>query len=184
MTDHIVSVDDNFNFPPQVVGALGKQLANADAGSLIRVDTTVGKRIFINDGVTEHMIFGDTGESNVSQLLSNGWVLVQPAGAMFIQRIGDIVHLRLRNLNGANATSDIFLTGLPIGFRPRSGNNRIPVIAGTSNSVSSTWALVRSYERDVRIPRNVGAIGTQYDYIEFSWITPDAWPTTLPGTSA
>lgn len=135
----------------------------------MRVDTSVGTRVFISDGVTEKMVSGDTGWRNISSELINGWT-----GSVWIKRDSTSVKVEVLDLLATNATDRAWLN-LPLGFMPsHSPLRRSLYLVGTTVAfkrvdVSSTLTL----EQYVASDRARGGI-------EFDPGT--AWPTELPGT--
>ena len=119
-----------------------------------------------------------SGPRDVSGILRNGWV-----GSVSLLRIGASVSVYFENLSSANATSSAFLT-LPSGFRPpaRPGARvyRAMITAG------GTPPVMRQADID---PYGHCRIFTTTDVAEsfsgsLEFTTPDAIPTTLPGTPA
>lgn len=135
----------------------------------LRVDNTVGKRIFITDGTTEHMVSGDTGWRDISGLLINGWT-ISPDGAR-IRRDANVVTLRIVGINKAAATNESFMKAIP-GFR--GGLQWHPWPEEQPETIlreqSGHWQRTKL---DVARPSG---------YATFTFPTTDSWPTTLPGT--
>lgn len=144
----------------------------------MRVDTTVGTRIFITDGVTEHMLKGETGRRRIESLVTNGWV----GGYLAIGRIGNEVHIFGTGFKGAESTSEIAFY-VPEGFRNNYFNAaRLPLSGAYTGSTGATavpMSIIYS-TGSFYISNNVaGAI-----VFSASWPTSDPWPTTLPGIPA
>lgn len=109
-----------------------------------------------------------------------GWrhITAPFAGELAIRRIGNIVYAVGENLRPA-ATGDNVLMALPSGFRPSGGKS--PVGVGFEGT---TLRQVQAFDYS---PFNltVKAIGAANSWVLFNhtWLTDDAWPSTLPGTA-
>ena len=152
------------------------KLTKIETSPPIRIDTTVGTRVFAGNT----MVYGDTGGRKIEDLATGFDFSASANHTMTIRRVGNEVTLEGM---GTRTEAVAFFTGtLPLGFRPKSGeyrSNRGLALVGTSlvplgnnNSVlrfSSTGSIV-----------DVGARA------EFTarWSTLDSWPTSLPGTPA
>ena len=140
-----------------------------DPALTLRVDNSVGTRVFVGDV----MIHGDTGWRDVTSLLRNGWT----ADTFLMRRVGDLVEVRVSNLNGTNATDFFFFTP-PEGFMPGAGSIRFSassndysisaerVNIGTSGAFSQVWRT--------DVTHTSAALFANY-------LTSNAWPTALPG---
>ena len=135
----------------------------------MRVDTTVGTRVFITDGVTEKMLSGDTGWRMIQ--LKTGW-----SGILKVKRVMNTVYW-----SGALVMPS---TGIIMGDVPSDG---FTVLAGTTPNL-----LGRNSDSGAVNAITVGGVlawaGTlvagQRLRFEGSYETESAWPTTLPGTPA
>ena len=139
-------------------------------------DESVGRRLFQWDANNSRFqqTFGDTGWRSVTDLLLNGWLT--SADRITIRRQNNVVTLMLGDMDGRSATTDVIMT-LPSGFRPDWQYN-VPSYA-TSGATSS-----RSV--NAVYTGNVTWCGTPrptYENASFTYLTSDAWPTTLPGTA-
>lgn len=119
------------------------------------------------------VVYGDTGSRTVTSSLTAG-AAVGSGGAVVIRRMGDTVHLMFNMIKSADATT----TGrnalvIPSGFRP--------VSAVYSRSYQNVNAYAAS--SDVYFGSLFANAGTPADYITFTYLTSEAWPTTLPGTA-
>ena len=119
-----------------------------------------------------------SGARDVSGILRNGW-----AGPVSVLRIGASVSVYFENLSSAEATSTVFLS-LPAGFRPPSRPGaRVYRSMITAGGVPP---VMRQADVDsggnCRIFTTTGVAETFSGSLEFT--TPDAIPTTLPGTPA
>lgn len=140
----------------------------------MRVDTSVGKRVFISDGGSEHLVLGDTDLRDITTLASG-----VTSGKIYVQRENSLVTLTFDTvlMGGATGTSYIMIPtgGIPSGFRPPLTfwyNNVDGPPAKRRIGVTSTGALV-VYLTPLPDDRYTGTI---------SWRTRNPWPTVLPGT--
>ena len=124
----------------------------------------------------------DTGLRALGSSLINGWT-TDHANRVLLRRIGNTVTLTARNLVGTGASS-AQLYVLPAGFRPRGGSSAYsPKFwaemsnGGTADSVSVSGAT-----------GSISVTGARASYTDGSfsatWTTPDAWPSSLPGSAA
>lgn len=146
----------------------------AQLNQAIRVDTSVGTRVFSGDT----MIYGDTGVRRVDSLATSTDFSGSQFHKMTIRRLGDRVTLEC---NATRSEADRWLTNeLPLGFRPKSGeyssnrgtalvnNSLTPVGNGnTINRISSVGEIISA--------------GSRFEF-RAEWATADAWPASLPGT--
>ena len=153
-----------------------REYVDSTIANALRVDTTVGTRVFAGNT----MAYGDTGGRKIEDLATGFDFSTSANHTMTIRRVGNEVTLEGM---GTRTEAVAFFTGtLPLGFRPKSGeyrSNRGLALVGTSlvplgnnNSVlriSSTGSIIDAGAR-----------------VEFSvqWPTLDSWPTSLPGTPA
>ena len=117
-----------------------------------------------------------SGARDIGGILRNGW-----AGSISLLRIGAAVSIYFENLSSAEATSTVFLS-LPAGFRPPSRPGaRVYRVMITAGGVPP---VMRQADIDsggnCRIFTPTGVAETFSGSLEFT--TPDAIPTTLPGT--
>lgn len=121
--------------------------------------------------------FGDTQERNITPgTLPSGIV----SSSLRIQRYGDTVHLWATNTEFSVATEIIYLAEIPAGFKPRlsSTPNQNPFAPGVSSG--GGMAVSRNSTNGLRVQSTIGQFRTFYT----SYLTSDAWPTTLPGVIA
>lgn len=152
----------------------------------MRVDTTVGTRIFISDGVTEQLVKSDTSHRDISGSLASGLTKsISPnATAPTIRRVNDQVFLSLY-LDVANSGTEVYVP--PYGFRPKPTISTPGQLFIDSTKVGSGlpsevkgWYLSKASG-----VRSSGALGFNTTImLTATWETPDPWPTTLPGTPA
>lgn len=127
------------------------------------------------------VVRGDTGVRHISSLIMPNWTLEGVLGAtLSVQRVGTRVTVVF---TGASVASETYseLVPLPTGFTPPSfgvfgsgyqASEGFPAIS------AGVWSLIpRLSVGPAPIPAGVQASVTA------SFITPDAWPSTLPGTN-
>lgn len=143
----------------------------------MRVDTSVGTRVFISDGVTERMISGRVSRKLTAPDYINGWAVDLAGLGIYLSRIDDLVTLEIpsRGLTGASATDNLWLA-LPLGFRKPLGIGNYGIFGYL---VENSLPISLSFDRD---NLSLSTRGMPNGMIQ--WRTTDAWPTTLPGTPA
>lgn len=173
--------------PQGIQGIQGEQGVQGESGpqglqglpgnATMRVDTSVGTRIFLSDGTTEHMIHGDTGIRNLGELLAEPSGAGLATGNFFIRREGNQVTLSAALK--AVATDTMWKgSAIPVGYRPANQleavayrlatlttNGKIRVLAGTLYWYLPTEVNVESF-------------------VTLVWTTTEAWPTTNYGVTA
>lgn len=133
----------------------------------IRVDTSVGTRVFVGDV----MIQGDTHGRSVKDLIAwdNGWQ--DSNTTLTVRRSNNVVTVNPnRLLHSAENAGNVTLITLPSGFRP------VGTVYDISSLRSRQITLESSGNIVVSNPRTI------LDYFTVSFVTADPWPTTLPGT--
>ena len=138
-------------------------------------DESVGRRLFQWDANNARwqQTYSDSGLRDTAVTVANSWAIY--GGYNHIRRVGNVVSLNLW-LDSTSASSDTIGT-IPSGFRPdRSLGLGIlaPVNAIRFFQVSSAGNI--SADR-AGITPNPGW------FIQATWVTSDAWPTTLPGSA-
>lgn len=150
--------------------------AIADAKEL-RVDTTVGTRVFVGDT----MIYGDTGWRNIKDVY-----VPEYSGALSIRRVNNFVTLRLTALA---PPEDVLRPTIAIlqGGLSAVGRSMLPLTQATAIGTQSRLWVDSSVIRIV-----MGNTSFINEYFTPStpltgtntFLTDDAWPTSLPGTPA
>ena len=156
--------------PAQLIGT-------GATGSGIRVDTTVGTRVFV--GTT--MIYGDTGWRDISADMINNWT-----GQIWVRRRGNDVTLVAQGVSGGSPSN---MLNLQSGFRTpifgRSGLNYgspYPMADGSSpTNILGGYLVVAGGGHILRAYLESGVASLLGDA---SWTTNDSWPSSLPGTPA
>ena len=149
-------------------------LPTHDPALTLRVDNSVGARVFVGDT----MIYGDTGWREL--VPENGWV-----GAIYVRRVNNTVYYRGKI--SAETASNSNAWDIPTGFR--AGN----IVSSNGHGYEYGRALVYTEETEPKV-RNVSFYFsrfsiTSYDPahtygINLSYPTTNPWPATLPGTPA
>lgn len=135
----------------------------------MRLDTTAGTRVFVTLGGADVMLSGDTGPRNIAALFDS--TKYTSLGRADLRREGGRVTLYIRQLKNPQNGQALFT--IPAGFRPPDIQN-FPV---------ST--LANAHRRAVIYANALSLNGLAANdelYFTISWMTTEAWPTTLPGT--
>ena len=163
-------------------------LAN-DIGAVatMRVDTTVGTRVFISDGTTEKMVSGDTGWRKVIVAPKAG---AHSGGEIRWRRSDNTVQLFLVGitlLEGAGFVVVLDAANIPLGFSAVA-TDRAFYLIGLANSATAAQVVSRytssaiawnhTLSGSTARPTSGGLQGV------LEWTTSDPWPTSLPGTPA
>lgn len=172
-------------------GAKGEpgEVTLAQLNQAIRVDTSVGTRVFAGDT----MIYGDTGRRMLTGWNSEGEVTygtlpsgIVPTpgvgGGMYIRRVGDRVTISLIAATADSTTPSI---SIPLGFRVTSAP--FPYI-NLQPARPSVTAIARVGANTIYLGGlTVGAtLADMRDTYAASlaWDATQTWPTSLPGTPA
>lgn len=153
----------------------------AIAQQTVRVDTSVGTRVFAGDT----MIYGDTG-----------WRMIPyhtevVSGELRIRRVNNTVALNLSAIVPVEGSGLFHImdsrssTSLPYGFRGRDNERNIYFVGEANNGTAAhrlafyshnlAWGGRAESLGGVRPPNLQGTI---------TWFANQAWPTSLPGTPA
>ncbi|UTN92028.1 hypothetical protein SEA_DARBY_23 [Arthrobacter phage Darby] len=144
-----------------------------------RTDQTAGRAMYQWDEINqrEQLIYGDTGWREVSALLVDGWT----SSGLFLRRLGSQVFLT-GIITGSSATSDHFLSLLnDVGFRPGSQSIFSPVLSDDYTSSRDLQFDATSTKMQVYV--RAAPVGKNWR-MAASWITPNSWPTSLPGAAS
>lgn len=112
--------------------------------------------------------YGDTGWRDLRGLLENGWT----ANTFSLRRVGDSVQIRIYNLDGRSATSDMVMV-YPRGFGHDGIGWYIPGTSGRDFAVSGL--------RNLNLSPGSLLFKGGFHYLTLA-ATNDRWPTDLPGT--
>lgn len=138
------------------------------------IDQTAGRTVKVWDYINnrEQLIYGDTGDRDISALLVNA------TGRVVISRAGNTVTL---DIMAVAPTSDLasggtFIT-IPAGFRPAVRRD-LPLPTNATASSSRSMFVLDSGAMGVWAPAT-----TDSYRISLSYRTANPWPTSLPGTA-
>lgn len=126
-----------------------------------------------DQAVTAAAALQDTGWRNISSLVNAGFTGV----TVYLRRSGSTVQIMISIPKQEFSVWPPSLVALPVGFRLRNFCY-MPFYTYSSTSLSQTAAFMFSY---------VGVRGTVHPFLvegSYTWLTSDAFPTTLPGTPA
>lgn len=182
------------------------RISMEDNLSLVKVDQSVGRRIFTWDTVNNRwqMTWGDTGWRQILAFDSSGTITEgafhaggfwQPrpgnAGFVWARRTTDSVHVWISNIKSTqtNQPDPRPVLTLPVGFRLagfNSGPGRFTQTASITLRDPSTGASVAGVASSqfLETTLGVGAYGTQLEIHSAmcSMPTIEPWPSSLPGT--
>lgn len=179
--------------PSLVSDALAQDSTIIDAvkqiNQAVRVDTTVGTRVFAGD----QMIYGDTGrralaswdaEGNITGNMPEG-LIPSPGtdGYVVIRRENNLVTMYIRGGEASGRT--VAVRDLPVGFSA-DGDTWELTFCRVGTHTDAKTAVVRlgashATFRGIEPGDQFG--GSQY-HVVFRWSPADAWPPSLPGTPA
>ena len=165
------------------------KLTKIETSPPIRIDTTVGTRVFAGDT----MIFGDTGRRMLTGWNSAGEVTygtlpsgIVPipgvSGGIYIRRIGARVTIYLIAAQAGSSAPSI---PIPDGFRVTSApfpyTNLLPIRAGgvTHARIGVAFIFLSEATKGANM-----ADGSNSYAASISWDATQSWPTTLPGLPA
>jgi hypothetical protein len=129
----------------------------------------------------------DTGWRTSSSSLITGVAKSASSGAAAICRVGDVVQVHFNVTISAGSVTQLTSGALTTGFRPSS---KIPIgIVGVSTASSAdaalgTTAALGYYAQTSPIRLTASAPNPGTVTWTASWITDDAWPSSLPGSAA
>lgn len=163
-------------------------LAN-DIGSVatMRVDTSVGKRVYIGNGSTEELVSADSGWRNIATYIgSQARIETGTPGGSFlrIRKTNHMVHLAFRiRVQGSHSQGSYvtFVEGLPAALSPYPTYGPLGMSAVAGKGVleidnAATSSALRAGNRNVTLADG-DIIAGQISYTAGI----DAWLTALPG---
>jgi hypothetical protein len=124
--------------------------------------------------------YGDTGWREVAMV--NSW-----SGSVYLRRIGATVHMRGWNsadgvIDSTSASSNTFIT-VPSGFiasLPERSNAPVGVLWKYANPVYASYYVVADTAGAFSCPARTAEL-----YLaSLSYLTAEAWPSSLPGSAA
>jgi len=150
-------------------------------GSYVEI-TSTGTAWILTGGVP------DTGSREVGGSIDADWALHGSAGFLVLRRVGNRVTLtgRIKRVtaSGSRADMDRVYT-IPTGFQARTSYVPLGTAVGPNYIIGVASNIASSAGFDVMF---TGASGTwaadEGVFFTASWITDNAWPTSLPGTAA
>jgi hypothetical protein len=159
---------------PTVATATALPAAAANAGKAYWVtDTAV---IVVSDGTRWRTAYGDTGVRDIKTLITDPNILQSaPVPIARLRRYGNSVEFYCDFKSIATTPASPFqVVVLPLGFRPSTPfYGPLRAYAALRNTTFGVSAIdLYSFPANTQ-DRFVG-----------TWLTPDAWPATLPGTAA
>ena len=161
------------------------KLTKIETSPPIRIDTTVGTRIFAGDT----MIHGDTGWRDMSQFLVAGLAVSSNFGRARMKRVASRVYFDLKLDVTQPGVTRVF-DGIPIGFRAMSLYPMDNQIFTASTTGAGASLLTSGTHVGVFYPNSsplqTGAATPWPEPGTIAWTssysTSDPWPTSLPGT--
>ena len=125
--------------------------------------------------------YADTGTRRV---VAPGDIVGMPNMEIYARRIGAEITIEMvEKVAGGTASGTIPLWSLPVGWRPVAGTIASTDVFNSGGSLITGPRLrhLSISPFDIRLQ---GAIAGERHYGVLQYLTPDAWPTTLPGTAA
>lgn len=145
-----------------------------------RVDQTAGRVIYQWDDLNnrEQLIYGDTGWRNIATSIAAGL-----GGTMLLRRSNNVCQMSATITIPDGTPLGTTLATIPSG----SGftlSNFVPAYIYTRPSASATQMGYRINADGTVVLTTSWPAGGASLYINNSWLTTDAWPTSLPGTAS
>lgn len=124
--------------------------------------------------VVEH---GDTGRRDLSaESLLNSWTVA--ASRFSVRRMGNMVEVELLADNTSASANAVY--ALPSGFRPQAVTYWGAANRSTTSDDAFSYSIAGSTgEISITSSQMSGSVG----YISATYLTADAWPSSLPGTA-
>jgi len=145
------------------------------------------KTAWISDGTTWRLVYGDTQHRDISSLMDSAWKLGAVGGGhLRLRRIENVIWIsgRLQRIAAGGAYGGQPVFTAPAGFLPNAaycplGN----VMLGSGKALGIVANLFGANRIDLYFYNVPGGAYVVDEYVQFtaSWVTTDAWPTTLPG---
>lgn len=130
--------------------------------------------------------YGDTGWRDITSAWNSGMSAGDGEVELLLaRRIGEVVRWFVR-VTSANFGVDVLQTvfAVPAGFRHWSGNLVwFSAVSNPHTAGRSEVAIGTKSNGELRVAYGVGS-GSQATTAELSYVTDQAWPTSLPGTAA
>jgi len=158
----------------------------AQLNQAIRVDTSVGTRVFSGDT----MIYGDTGrrvlvswdaDGNVTGNMPSGLIPTpKTAGHVIVRRENNLVTMYIRGGEASGGT--VVVNGLPVGYTATSDTWELG-FCRIGTHVEAKEAMVRLGAGHVTITGLSAGdkFGNSQYHVVIRWAPDDLWPTSQPG---
>lgn len=124
--------------------------------------------------------YGETGRRDLTSTLKNGFALASAGGWFKVSRAGNRVTVYVREVTGVNATTVAFANALPAGFRPTTS---YPTTACRWYGNGGAYLSVHPFTFEPELSTNPSGWPTSVVWAELTYLTDDAWPTSLPGVA-
>ena len=149
---------------------------------------TCGARLWISTGTTNadwKVLDGDTGWRNIAASVGSDWT-IGASEYLDLRRVNGVVEMRGRILRAATAgarVAPLTVYATTTGFKPERYVVRGACYCSTAGSVGVLGNMSSLVNLETR---GMAGNWAANDVVTFavSWSTPEAWPTTLPGSAA
>lgn len=133
----------------------------------------------------------DTGLRNIASIIDADWAPYASSGYLSLRRIGQTVTLvgQLERVTASGTRSDMdAVVTVPTGFVPQSAwraiGQAVYYVSAAAANIGYLGDVASADRMDVIIPSGGTWAAGDGVFIEASWITADAWPSSLPGSAA
>jgi hypothetical protein len=130
---------------------------------------TCGAVEWIYDGTAWKVTYGDTGWRNVAAAIQSNWTV----DSFVMRRVGNTCFVDIINITRTASGTAVYTP--PAGFK-NAKNFKVLVGTGDATPVVHAFSVGAVFAFTQSVPAGVTA--------HLSYLTNDAWPTTLPGTPA
>jgi len=124
----------------------------------------------------------DSAGTITGTALTTGAPATAVAGGIYLRRSGNMVTLAVHQFAIGAVSGGLYGATFPAGFRLRTSGTPIGVAYGTANGIGtagqSYFAMFNASPSTLELRPLNSTIG----FGRFTWMTSDAWDTTLPGT--
>ena len=132
----------------------------------------------------------DTGLRNIASIIDADWAPHASDGFLSLRRIGQTVTLlgRLERVTASGTRSNLDpVVTVPTGFVPqvvyRAIGQAVYYVSAAAANIGYLGDVASAARMDVMIPSGGTWAAGDGVFIEASWITADAWPSSLPGSA-
>jgi hypothetical protein len=172
------------------LSALPAAAGNAGRGYWV-LDTFT---VVVSDGTRWRTVYGDTGTRAITTWdaagvitgtpLLPGWKPRLANGGTYLRRYGNTVQVTAHNFTCAIQSTADPIVSFPAGFRPNSGSAGVVMCsAWSSANVQKTTGLQAVAAGLSRGSNMIILLDDYFLNVSLTFMTSDAWPTTLPGSS-